>query len=62
VIPTFRPDAVVNIDTVGWRENIHKLSEVSGIEVRGYSSYISALEQRRAFFKSMGATAPLTLP
>src|SRR5690606_29382322 len=22
VIPTFRPDAVVNLDTIGWRDNI----------------------------------------
>ncbi len=57
VIPTFRPDAVVNIDMDGWGESIHSLSAVSGIEVIDYASYIAALEQRRAFFKSMGATA-----
>lgn len=57
VVPTFRPDAVVNLDMDGWRENIDSLSEVSGITVSDYPSYISALEQRRAFFKSMGATA-----
>lgn len=57
IIPTFRPDAVVNLDTIGWRENITRLSDVSGIDVHHYDSYIQALEQRRAFFKSMGATA-----
>lgn len=57
VVPTFRPDAVVNIDADGWRENIDLLSEVSGIAVTDYKSYIQALEQRREFFKSMGATA-----
>ena len=57
IIPTFRPDAVVNIDQDGWRENIDLLSEVSGVAVRDYESYIHALEQRRVFFKSMGATA-----
>ncbi len=57
VIPTFRPDAVVNLDMLGWRQNITKLAEVSGIEVSNYQTYIHALEQRRAFFKSMGATA-----
>jgi glucuronate isomerase len=55
--PTFRPDAVVNLDTPNWRSNIEKLSEVSGIEVVDFVSYIRALEQRREFFKSMGATA-----
>jgi glucuronate isomerase len=57
VVPTFRPDAVVNIDADGWRENINLLSDVSGIEITNYTSYIQALEQRREFFKSMGATA-----
>ena len=57
VVPTFRPDAVVNMDMDGWRDNIELLSQVSGIPVSDYKSYIKALEQRRAFFKSMGATA-----
>ena len=33
VRPTFRPDAVVNLDAKGWRDNIGALSEVSGVEV-----------------------------
>lgn len=57
ILPTFRPDAVVNLDAAGWRANIDKLSVVSGIEVRNYRSFIQALEQRRAFFKQMGAKA-----
>jgi len=57
VRPTFRPDAVVNLPTPGWRANIDKLSEVSGITVDSYARFIRALEQRRALFKSMGATA-----
>jgi glucuronate isomerase len=55
--PTFRPDAVVNLLTSGWRENIDALSEVSGITVHSYRTFIQALEERRAFFKSMGTTA-----
>lgn len=57
ILPTFRPDAVVNMDMPGWRENIDALSEVSGIEVVDYQSYIQAIENRRAFFKTMGAVA-----
>ena len=57
VIPTFRPDAVVNIDQPGWRANIELLSEVAGLHARDYATYIQALEERRIFFKSMGATA-----
>jgi len=55
--PTFRPDGVVNLDAPNWKANIDKLSEISGIEVKDSKSFIQALEQRRAFFKSMGATA-----
>ena len=55
--PTFRPDGVVNLDAPNWKANIEKLSEVSGIEVKDYKSFIQALEERRAFFRSMGATA-----
>lgn len=57
VRPTFRPDAVVNLLTPRWRENIDLLSDVSGIEVDSYASFIQALEQRRSFFRQMGATA-----
>lgn len=57
VRPTFRPDALVNLLTPGWRANVERLSEVSGVDVTGYASFVQALEQRRAFFKEMGATA-----
>lgn len=57
VRPTFRPDAVVNLTTPGWRGNIEALSEASRIDVRDYRSFLEALRQRRAFFQSMGATA-----
>jgi glucuronate isomerase len=57
VVPTFRPDAVVNVLMEGYAQNIQRLSEVSGIDVTDYRSYIAALEQRRRFFKEMGATA-----
>lgn len=57
VIPTFRPDAVVNLDTEGWRDHIRALGAVSGTEIHNYSSYITALEQRRTFFKQLGALA-----
>ena len=57
VIPTFRPDAVVNLDQADWRGHIDRLSETAGVHVKDYRSYIHALENRRRFFKSMGATA-----
>jgi glucuronate isomerase len=57
VLPTFRPDRVMNINTLGWQENIERLSKVSQIEVSSYRTFIQALENRRAYFKAMGATA-----
>lgn len=57
ILPTFRPDAVINILTEGWHEQINRLSEVSGIAVTSYKAFIRALEQRRQFFISMGAHA-----
>ncbi len=55
--PTFRPDAVVNFDAPNWRQNIEKLEQVTNQPITNYQSFIRALEQRREFFKSMGATA-----
>src|SRR5436305_3964910 len=57
VVPTFRPDAVINIDRPGWREHIAALSRASGVEVTSVRRLVEALEDRRAYFKSMGATA-----
>jgi glucuronate isomerase len=55
--PTFRPDAVVNLLTPGWRENIDALSDASGTSVNSYANFIAALEHRRSYFKSLGAKA-----
>ena len=57
VVPTFRPDGVVNIDRPDWREHINRLADVCGFEINSTSRLIQALEQRRAYFKEMGATA-----
>jgi glucuronate isomerase len=57
VRPTFRPDAVTHLSTPGWRENIDRLSQVSGIAIVDYGSFVEALEERRFFFKEMGAVA-----
>jgi glucuronate isomerase len=57
VVPTFRPDGVVNIDRPDWRRNIAALGEVFGSEITSYKGLIEALESRRAYFKAMGATA-----
>lgn len=57
ILPTFRPDAVIQLDSPEWPQDIQALSQASGMEVRSYSSFLQALQNRRAFFKSMGAVA-----
>jgi glucuronate isomerase len=57
IIPCFRPDAVVNLLTKGWKQNINQLGEVSRVTINSYKNFIQALENRRAFFKSMGAVS-----
>jgi glucuronate isomerase len=55
--PCFRPDGVVNLDMQGWRANIAKLGEATGLEIDSYARFVQALEAQRAYFKSMGAVA-----
>jgi glucuronate isomerase len=57
VLPTFRPDAVVDAEYMGFQGNLKKLGEVSGIDVSDWKGYLAALRSRRAFFKKNGATA-----
>ena len=57
VRPTFRPDLAVNILHPAWKDEIGRLGALTGREVRDYRTYIRALEERRAYFKSMGAAA-----
>jgi glucuronate isomerase len=57
VIPTFRPDATFNIASPAWSAEIAKLESAADTTIGDYASFIRALAARRAFFKSMGATA-----
>lgn len=57
VLPTFRPDAVVDAEYLGFHENLKRLGEVSGEDVSTWKGYLEALRNRREFFKKNGATA-----
>lgn len=57
ILPTFRPDGVTNLESKNWRGNIEALSQISGIDICDFISFLRALENRREFFKQMGATA-----
>ena len=57
VRPTFRPDLAINILHPEWQPEIDRLRARTGESITSFDSYIRALEQRRAFFKSAGARA-----
>jgi glucuronate isomerase len=57
VLPTFRPDSVVDAEYLGFQDNLKLLGEVSGEDVSSWKGYLNALRKRRAFFKDNGATA-----
>ena len=57
VIPCFRPDSVMNIQSPDWKAQIQAMGELCGMDIDSYEKYIQALENRRTFFKSMGAVS-----
>ena len=57
VIPCFRPDAVFRIATPEWPAELEALGREHGAPLVDYAEFVRALEDRRTFFKSMGATA-----
>src|SRR6266550_4077839 len=57
VIPCFRPDAVFRIASPEWRAELERLGREHGAPLVDYAEFLHALEDRRTFFKGMGATA-----
>src|SRR5438477_2954454 len=57
IVPTFRPDAVVDPEFPGFLDNLRKLESLTGENTTAWRGYLRAIEKRREFFKSMGATA-----
>ena len=57
IIPAFRPDCVVDPEYQGFIGNVISLGEITGEDTRSYQGYLRALFNRRAFFKSLGATS-----
>jgi glucuronate isomerase len=54
VYPTFRPDKAFAIGTPAFAANVAELAKVSGIAVNTFSDFIKVLEQRIAYFHSLG--------
>jgi glucuronate isomerase len=57
VRPCFRPDAVFAIAAPDWDEQLAQLEAAADRSIQDYATFIDVLEERRAFFKSMGATS-----
>lgn len=57
VVPTFRPDALLQLDGPAWRSQVEQLGVASGVDTSSYEGYLAALEQRRRHFLGMGARA-----
>ena len=57
VVPTFRPDPVVDPEFAGFAQNVQQLGEITGEDTATWSGYLQALADRRRFFASQGATA-----
>lgn len=57
IVPSFRPDAVTNLRHPQWLANIRRLGELTGKEITSFPQFIAALEDRRRFFRTMGAVA-----
>lgn len=57
IIPTFRPDQVLDPDRSGFRSAVERLGEITGEDTTSYEGYLQALQQRRAHFRRLGGTA-----
>ncbi|MEY4320990.1 MAG: hypothetical protein RLZZ471_931 [Actinomycetota bacterium] len=57
VIPTFRPDAYLDPRANNWKTNVAKLIASANLAEVNYKNFVSALENRRAFFKQRGAVS-----
>ncbi|HWY21342.1 MAG TPA: glucuronate isomerase [Candidatus Acidoferrum sp.] len=57
ILPTFRPDPVVDPEFAGFAENVAKLGEKTGEDVSTWAGYLNALRATRLRFRELGCTA-----
>lgn len=57
VIPTFRPDSVINPAHRHFVQDVRRLGEITGEDATRFEAYLDALRKRRQFFLQAGATA-----
>ena len=55
IYPTWRPDKALAVeDPKAWKAWVSKLEKASGVPVRSWTTFLSALESRHSFFHRMG--------
>ncbi len=57
ILPTFRPDPVVDPEFTGFAENIATLGEKTGTDASTWVGYLNALRAMRISFRALGCTA-----
>jgi glucuronate isomerase len=57
VVTAYRPDPTVDPEFEGFTANVEKLGELAGENSLTWHGYLAAHRNRRAYFKSMGATS-----
>ena len=57
IIPTFRPDGVLDPLSPEFVQNLQELEKLTGYDLDNYSGYLDAIRSRRSYFIQMGATA-----
>ena len=57
MVPTFRPDDVVDPHRATFVANLDALAAITGCDTTSWTGYLDALRERRAQFAALGATA-----
>ena len=57
ILPTFRPDPVVDPEFAGFAENVAKIGEKTGEDTSTWAGYLNALRGTRLRFRELGCTA-----
>lgn len=57
VVPTFRPDTVLNPANPAFRDDVAALGALTDCDSASFAGYLDAIRARRATFKAAGATA-----
>jgi glucuronate isomerase len=57
ILPTFRPDSVVDPDFANFASNLQQLGAMYGEDARTWKGYLQGLRKARARFRALGCTA-----